>query len=207
MVGEGGDWYMGSKMLTTTCFSDMGGVKVGFALVCFSHQDCLSLDWFEQFIASQPFQCLIVGMIDGCARLRFEFIIHNHHHTLHFKLWVVPIWARSILRFTPRWSMFGLIQEIHNITTLPTSHYKYNEWLVKVEIVVWALKWSPQRGFQSPVVCGVKVGLALLHFLPQDSVSLDWLGQSTASQPLKYGWRRLRLGLILCNHHHTLAFE
>ena len=47
--------------------------------------------------------------------------------------------------------MFGLIIEYHSISTLSTSHYKYNEWLVKVEIVVWALNWSPQRGFQSPV--------------------------------------------------------
>eukprot|EP00956_Cyclotella_meneghiniana_P025273 scaffold52461_cov36-Cyclotella_meneghiniana.AAC.1 len=37
----------------------------------------------------------------------------------------------------------------HNITTLPTSHYKYNEWLEKVEIGIWALKCSPQRVFQT----------------------------------------------------------
>eukprot|EP00956_Cyclotella_meneghiniana_P037494 scaffold139628_cov55-Cyclotella_meneghiniana.AAC.1 len=47
----------------------------------------------------------------------------------------------SILDFTPRWSMFGLIKEYHSISTLPASHYKYNEWLDKVEIAVWALKW------------------------------------------------------------------
>ena len=39
--------------------------------------------------------------------------------------------------------MFGLIQEVHIISTLPTSHYKYNEWLEKVEIGVCAL--SPYR--------------------------------------------------------------
>eukprot|EP00956_Cyclotella_meneghiniana_P010365 scaffold14354_cov36-Cyclotella_meneghiniana.AAC.1 len=125
------------------------------------------------------------------------------------------------LSFTPRWCMLGLIEEYHSISTLPTSHYKcnewledveigvwalkwstqleyhsistlptshykYNEWLVKVEIVVWALKWSPQRDFQSPDG-GAKVGMAQIRtFHPKI---------------------QLRLGLILCNHHHTLAFE
>ena len=57
----------------------------------------------------------------------------------------------STLRFTPRQSMFGLIREYQSISTLPTSHHKYDEWLEKVEIGVWALKWSRQRVFQSPV--------------------------------------------------------
>eukprot|EP00956_Cyclotella_meneghiniana_P019767 scaffold34309_cov43-Cyclotella_meneghiniana.AAC.1 len=51
----------------------------------------------------------------------------------------------TILHLTPRWSMFGLNKGYHSISTLPTSHYKYNEWLEKVEIGVWALKWSPPR--------------------------------------------------------------
>ena len=55
----------------------------------------------------------------------------------------------STLRFTPSWSKFGLIVEFHSISSLPTSHYKYDEWLEKVEIGTWALKWSPQRVFQS----------------------------------------------------------
>ena len=57
----------------------------------------------------------------------------------------------STLRFTPRQSMFGLIVEFHSISSLPTSHYKYDEWLEKVEIGTWALKWSAQRVFQSRV--------------------------------------------------------
>eukprot|EP00956_Cyclotella_meneghiniana_P034662 scaffold107247_cov73-Cyclotella_meneghiniana.AAC.1 len=52
------------------------------------------------------------------------------------------------LHFTPRWSMFGLIQEIHSISTLPTYHNKYNEWFDMVEIGIWAQKWSPQPIFQ-----------------------------------------------------------
>ena len=42
---------------------------------------------------------------------------------------------------------FGLIQESQCILTLPMSQYKYNEWLEEVEIVVWALKWSPHACF------------------------------------------------------------
>eukprot|EP00956_Cyclotella_meneghiniana_P028371 scaffold65684_cov65-Cyclotella_meneghiniana.AAC.1 len=36
--------------------------------------------------------------------------------------------------FTPRLCMSRLIQGYHSISTLPTSHYKYNEWLEKAEI-------------------------------------------------------------------------
>ena len=57
----------------------------------------------------------------------------------------------STLLFTPRWCMFGLIQEYHRISTLPTSHNKYNEWSEKVKIGIWALKWSSQHVFHSRV--------------------------------------------------------
>eukprot|EP00956_Cyclotella_meneghiniana_P041422 scaffold226360_cov26-Cyclotella_meneghiniana.AAC.1 len=33
------------------------------------------------------------GIIDGSPRLRLEFIIHNHHTTLAFELWVATILA------------------------------------------------------------------------------------------------------------------
>eukprot|EP00956_Cyclotella_meneghiniana_P040243 scaffold190449_cov43-Cyclotella_meneghiniana.AAC.2 len=42
--------------------------------------------------------------------------------------------------------------EFHSISTFSTSHYKYDEWLEKVVIGVWALKWSPQRVFELWVV-------------------------------------------------------
>eukprot|EP00956_Cyclotella_meneghiniana_P026271 scaffold56354_cov25-Cyclotella_meneghiniana.AAC.1 len=32
-----------------------------------------------------------------------------------------------------------------------TSHCKYDEWLEKVEIGVWAIKWSPQCVFEMRV--------------------------------------------------------
>ena len=44
--------------------------------------------------ASQPFQCLIVSIMNGFARLRFEFITHNQCHTPTFELWVVTILAQ-----------------------------------------------------------------------------------------------------------------
>ena len=153
MVGEGGDCCVGSKIVTTTCFSVTGGVKVGLALVHFSHQDWVSLDWFGQFTASQPFQCLIVSMMNGFARLRFEFNMYNS----------------STLLFTPKWCMFGLIQEYHSISTLPTSHYEYNEWLEMVEIAVWALKWSSQRIFQS------RVGSKLAWPLSTFHTKIEWV--------------------------------
>ena len=84
---------MCSKMVTTTCVSVTGGVKVGLALVHFSHQDWRSLDWFGQFTASQPFHPLTMSIMNGLARLRFEFIIHNQRHTLAFESWVVTVLA------------------------------------------------------------------------------------------------------------------
>eukprot|EP00956_Cyclotella_meneghiniana_P032397 scaffold89038_cov51-Cyclotella_meneghiniana.AAC.5 len=88
----------------------------------------------------------------GCAankQLRLEFIMCNHHHILAFELWDGDDFGSSTLRFTPRWSMFGLIQEFHSISSLPVPHHEYTEWLEKVDIGIHALKWSPQRVFQS----------------------------------------------------------
>ena len=163
MVGEGWDCYMGYEMVTTRCFSVMSGVKVGLALVHLSYQDWVTLDWFGQFTSAQPFQCLTISIMNGVASLRLEFIIHNHHHTSAFESWVVTNSCSSTLRFTPRWSMFGLIQEVHSISTLPTPHYKYNEWFEKVEIGIWALKWSPQCVFQSLVGSKLAWPLSTFH--------------------------------------------
>ena len=117
---EMGIWDL--KWTSQSDFSVAGGVKVGFAMVYFPRQDCVSLDRFGQFTASQPFQHLTVDIMNGCARLRFEFIVHNHHHAPAFESRVVTVPATV----TPRWSIFELIQEFHSISTLPTSHYKYN---------------------------------------------------------------------------------
>ena len=89
MVKEGWDWYVGPRMVTTTCFWGAGGVKVGLAPIHFSHQDCVSLDWSKQFTASQPFHSLTNSISNGFARSRFEFILHNKSHTPTFESWVV----------------------------------------------------------------------------------------------------------------------
>ena len=81
MVGEGWDWSAGSEMSTTTWFSATDEAKVGH----FWHQGWVCLDWFGQFSASQPFHWLIVSMMNGFARLRFEFNTYNNHHTPAFE--------------------------------------------------------------------------------------------------------------------------
>eukprot|EP00956_Cyclotella_meneghiniana_P015310 scaffold23314_cov40-Cyclotella_meneghiniana.AAC.1 len=60
--------------------------------------------------------------------------MYNQRHTRAYELWVVDNFGSSILRFAPRWGMFGLIQRFHSTSRLPMSHHKYNEWLEKVEI-------------------------------------------------------------------------
>ena len=85
MVGEGWEWYIFSIMVNTTCVSVTGGVKVGLALVHFSNQDWMSLDWFERFTASQPFHSLTIKIMNGFAIMRLEFIIHNQRHTPAFE--------------------------------------------------------------------------------------------------------------------------
>eukprot|EP00956_Cyclotella_meneghiniana_P029746 scaffold73069_cov41-Cyclotella_meneghiniana.AAC.2 len=153
-------------------FSVAGGVKVGLTLVYFPCQDCVSLDRFGQFTA-QPLQYLILGIMNGCARLRFEFIVHNHHHAPAFELGLDDSSGYSTLRFTPRWSIFELIQEFHSFSTLPTSQQVQltDEESGDGYMGIWDLKWTSQRDFS--VAGGVKVGLALVHFPGQDCVSLD----------------------------------
>ena len=43
------------------------------------------------------------------------------------------MWLDSHPLFTPRLSLFGLIQAIDSSLTLPMSHHKYDEWLDKAE--------------------------------------------------------------------------
>ena len=215
-------------MVTTTCFSVTGGVEVGLPSLHFWHQDWVSLDWFGQFTASQPFHSLTISIMNGFARLRFEFIIHNQCHTPIFESWVVTIsvWGpyishqdgagldwfknftasqpfqhliisimngwrilrlvyvlynghhnvffshgrgRSWLACTPlltsRLSEFGLIWAIHSISTLPFSHHKYNEWFCKVEIWIHHPQPMPHPYFW--VMGGDNFGVRPLHFTPR----------------------------------------
>ena len=136
--------------------------------------------------------------------------IHHPQPMPHPGFWGVcgDDFGSSTLAFTPRWSMFGLIQQVHIISTLLTSHCKYNEWLEKIEIGICADHTCVS------VTGGVKVGLALVHFWYQDWVSLDCRRQFTASQPfhslpmsIMNGFARSRFEFIIHNQCHTLDFE
>ena len=154
-----------------------------------------------------------LSMMNGCARLRFDFSIPNHHNTLTFELWLVISLApgpRTLVHFSSSWSLFGSIQEFCNLT-LPMSHYKWNGWLEKVEIGIWALKWSPQHVFVFCHSCGRSwLGLySTSTFVHQDWVTLGWFRQFTASQPFRYlvvsirnCCARLRFDFNMYNHHH-----
>ena len=162
MVGGCWDWCVGSKMVMATWFSVTGGVKIG--VTCFP------------LFTPRLIEFGLIWAIHSISTLLFSDHEHNEwfckvkiwiHHPQpmpHPYFWVMggDNFGMRPLRFTPRRCMFGLIEEYHSISTLPTSHYKYNEWLEKVEIAVWALKWSWQRVFQSPV--GSKLAWPVFHF-------------------------------------------
>ena len=81
---------------------------------------------------------------------KVEIWVQHPQPSPHIGFWVVgwDNFRSTTLHFTPRWCMFGLIQEYHSISTLPTYHYKNNEWSENVQIGIWALKWSPRHVFQ-----------------------------------------------------------
>ena len=170
---------MCSMKVTATCFPVTGGVKVGMALVHFSHQDWVSLDWFGQTTASQPFHSLTISIMNGFARLRFEFIIHNQRHTLAFESKVVTILApvptvshqdgvclNWFNNFTASQPFQCLIIGIMN-------------GFARLRMMVYVLYYDHHNAF--PVTGGVKVVLPVIHFWHQDWVSLDWFGQFTDS--------------------------
>ena len=88
---------------------------------------------------------------------KVEIWVQHPQPSPHIGFWVVgwDNFRSTTLHFTPRWSIFGLFLEFHSISTLPTSHYKYNKWLEKVKIAIWHLKWTSQCDFS--VAGGVKV--------------------------------------------------
>ena len=78
-------------MVTTTYFPALRGYKVGLAHAYISNPDCVRLEWFRQFTASQPFQYIIISIMDGWRRWRLEFILYNRHHTPAFELPLMKI--------------------------------------------------------------------------------------------------------------------
>ena len=71
--------------------------------------------------------------------------------------------------FAPRLCQYWLVHAIHSIPTLPMCHYKYNEWLEKVEIGIHPPQPSPPHpGFW--VRGDENFGAWPLHFTPRLSV-------------------------------------
>ena len=93
MIGQSWDWMVTLNRVTRTCFGSLLGLKLAWPVFHFWHQDWVSLDGFGQSTACHPLQCLIVSMMNGCARLRFEINMYYHQHTPDFELWVATISA------------------------------------------------------------------------------------------------------------------
>eukprot|EP00956_Cyclotella_meneghiniana_P036787 scaffold130514_cov79-Cyclotella_meneghiniana.AAC.9 len=65
----------------------------------------------------------LIPTFDNKIELRFEFIIHNHHHTL----WLLSRGCRQDRLQYPLFHTKMVIQDFHIISTYPTSHYKYDK--------------------------------------------------------------------------------
>ena len=101
-----------------------GGDNFGSSIPYVSYQDGVCFDWFVNVTASQPFQCLIISILNGWRRLRLVYVLYNGHHNMSFS----HGWGQSRLgpysTLPPRLSEFGLIWAFHSISTLPFSHHE-----------------------------------------------------------------------------------
>ena len=170
MVGEGQDCYMGSKMDTTMWFfsSRWGQSWLG---------PCpLSTPRLHEFGLIRAIHSISTLPMSHCKYnewlCKVEIWIHTPQPSPYPGFWVEggDDSGSSTLRFTPRWSIFGLFLEFHSISTLPTSHYKYNKWLEKVKIAIWHLKWTSQCVFES----WLGLQLAWLHSTFDANIEWFW---------------------------------
>ena len=157
-------------MVATTCFLVLSGYKFGLAQTHFSHPDWVCTDWFRQFTASQPFQSFHHEYVEWLDMV--EIGIHPPQPSPHPNFlveggaifrWGGPHVSHQVWAYTDLFSKF-IISSTH-----PISHYKYNEWLDKVEIDVWALKWSPPCVFQS------RVGSKLAYLFSTFDTKIQWV--------------------------------
>ena len=150
MVGEGWDCCVGSKMVMATCFSVTGGAKVGMAAW---PKSALFTPRFSKFGLIRKFHSISNLSITHCKYNEWlekvEIGTHSLQPSPYSGFWVAggDNYGRNPPTILTKIMCFGLIQESQSISTLPMSQYKYNEWSEEVEIVVWAVKWSPQRVF------------------------------------------------------------
>ena len=91
-------------------------------------------------------------------------LVYKSSLRLSFKTW---LWVGLYQLFTPRLSIFPLIQDIHISSTLPISHYEYIKGLDKVEIGIHPPQQSPHTPFRA-MICWNFNGP--LHFTPRLSV-------------------------------------
>ena len=118
------DWVVGSETVTTTCFGWRLGVKLASVLYSTFTQRLRDFGWFRHFTASQLFQCIIVSMMNACARLRLESFTHVHHHTPAYELRVGTILVEGPTYISYKDGIcFGLNWELNGISTLPIYHY------------------------------------------------------------------------------------
>ena len=175
---------MVSKMLTTTCFLVMSGYKFGLAhKTHFLHPDWVCTDWFRQFTASQPFQSFTISISNWLDKV--EIWIHGPQPSPHLEFWVEggENFALGSLRFTPRLSVYRLIQPFHISPTHPISHHKYNEGVIQGWDWYVGTKMVTTTCFL--VMSWYKFGLAQTHFTHPDWVCTGWFRQFTAPQPFQ----------------------
>ena len=171
---------MGSRMVITTYFPALRGYKFGLAKTYFSNPDCVCTDWFMQFSASQPFQCVIITIMNGCARLRFEFILQNRHHTPAFESPVVKIMVHGPYDSHQQWvfaewfSQFTASQPLKSLFIGMINVRHGWDWYMGAEMVITTY---------FPALRGYKFGLAHTYFSNPDCVYTHWFRQFTASQP------------------------
>ena len=169
MVGEGSDWNSSSTTVTTPAAFESRVMKSLVHGPYISYQDRACRDWFCHFTASPPFQSLFTSIMNGLTWLRLVYGHRNGRHNLFSKSERVQIWlAAHCLLFEPRLCGCWLIQAIHSIPTIPIYHYKYNEWLEKVETGIHHPQPSPHPGFW--VAGDENFGAWPLHFTPTLSV-------------------------------------
>ena len=125
MIIQGWDWNSLHILITTAWFLSHHRWWQFQFLTPLLHQDPVCLDWFKQLTAPWPFQCHIISIMNDHTRLRLEFIILNGHNNLFVSHELIKMWLLPHPLFTPRSSVFGLIQAIDSTLTLPTSHCKY----------------------------------------------------------------------------------
>ena len=157
------------------------------------HQDWVCTDWFSHFISAKPNkynEWLDKVEIGVCAlKWSLQSIFQPWEGTN--SAW--PIY----LLFKPKLCLYWLIQAIHSIPTLPMCHYKYNEWLEKVEIGIHPPQPSPHSNFW---VEGGEIWIQGPYVSHQVWVCTDWISHFISAQPIQSliisimnGYTRLRL--------------